>query len=66
MASRGIDVDDVTHVFNFDMPTSIDNFVHRVGRTGRAGRKGKSVTLFHEGEDRKKGPEFRKVLKVGA
>ncbi|KAM6997243.1 putative ATP-dependent RNA helicase DDX43 [Tautogolabrus adspersus] len=45
LASRGLDVHDITHVFNFDFPRNIEEYVHRVGRTGRAGRLGASVTL---------------------
>jgi ATP-dependent RNA helicase RhlE len=45
VAARGIDVDDVTHVINFDAPEDRDAYVHRVGRTGRAGRSGVGVTL---------------------
>ncbi len=45
VAARGIDVDDVEAVFNFDVPQDIEYYVHRIGRTGRAGRKGKSFTL---------------------
>ncbi|KAM4771056.1 putative ATP-dependent RNA helicase DDX43 [Rhinophrynus dorsalis] len=45
LASRGLDVLDITHVFNFDFPRNIEEYVHRVGRTGRAGRSGESVTL---------------------
>ncbi|NXL56900.1 DDX43 helicase, partial [Chordeiles acutipennis] len=45
LASRGLDVHDITHVFNFDFPRNIEEYVHRVGRTGRAGRTGQSVTL---------------------
>lgn len=37
VASRGLDVHDITHVFNFDFPRNIEEYVHRVGRTGRAG-----------------------------
>lgn len=37
LASRGLDVHDITHVFNFDFPRNIEEYVHRVGRTGRAG-----------------------------
>ncbi|XP_074532711.1 putative ATP-dependent RNA helicase DDX43 [Halichoeres trimaculatus] len=46
LASRGLDVHDITHVFNFDFPRNIEEYVHRVGRTGRAGRSGASVTLI--------------------
>ncbi|WP_343281997.1 DEAD/DEAH box helicase [Micrococcus sp. 2A] len=45
VAARGIDVDDVTHVFNFQAPEDEKTYVHRVGRTGRAGHKGIAVTL---------------------
>ncbi|KAJ7341658.1 hypothetical protein JRQ81_006087, partial [Phrynocephalus forsythii] len=45
LASRGLDVQDITHVFNFDFPRNIEEYVHRIGRTGRAGRTGESVTL---------------------
>ena len=37
VAARGLDIDDVAHVINYDMPGDIDDYVHRVGRTGRAG-----------------------------
>ena len=40
VAARGLDIDNVVHVINYDMPTDIDNYVHRIGRTGRAGNKG--------------------------
>jgi ATP-dependent RNA helicase RhlE len=45
VAARGLDVDDITHVINFDPPATADDYVHRVGRTGRAGRAGTGVTL---------------------
>ncbi|HEV3375673.1 MAG TPA: DEAD/DEAH box helicase [Thermoleophilaceae bacterium] len=45
VAARGIDVEDVTHVINFDAPEDRDAYVHRVGRTGRAGRHGVGITL---------------------
>ena len=45
VAARGLDVDDITHVINFDPPRTDDDYVHRVGRTGRAGRTGTGVTL---------------------
>jgi ATP-dependent RNA helicase RhlE len=45
IAARGIDVDTVTHVFNHDLPSLPESYVHRIGRTGRAGRRGFAVTL---------------------
>jgi ATP-dependent RNA helicase RhlE len=45
VAARGIDVDDVTHVINFDAPEDREAYVHRIGRTGRAGRRGVGITL---------------------
>lgn len=45
VAARGIDVDNVEAVFNFDVPEDIEYYVHRIGRTGRAGKKGRSFTL---------------------
>ncbi|MCL1141280.1 ATP-dependent RNA helicase SrmB [Shewanella gaetbuli] len=45
VAARGIDIDDITHVINFDMPRSADTYVHRIGRTGRAGAKGTAISL---------------------
>jgi ATP-dependent RNA helicase RhlE len=46
VAARGIDVDDVSHVINYDIPTTYDDYVHRIGRTGRAGKKGKALTFI--------------------
>lgn len=45
VAARGIDVDDVSHVFNFDLPRTADVYLHRIGRTGRAGKKGTALSL---------------------
>ncbi|WP_088105156.1 DEAD/DEAH box helicase [Halalkalibacter urbisdiaboli] len=45
VAARGIDVDNVTHVINYDIPQDPESYVHRIGRTGRAGRKGLALTL---------------------
>lgn len=46
VAARGIDVPDITHVINFDMPRSADIYVHRIGRTARAGKKGTAISLI--------------------
>jgi ATP-dependent RNA helicase RhlB len=48
VASRGIHVDDITHVFNYDVPDDAEDYVHRIGRTARAGAKGKSMTFCCE------------------
>lgn len=45
VAARGLDILDITHVFNFDMPRTADTYLHRIGRTGRAGRKGTAISL---------------------
>ncbi len=45
VASRGLDIDDITHVVNFDIPNSAEDYVHRVGRTARMGKEGAAVTL---------------------
>ncbi|MGN6584486.1 MAG: helicase-related protein, partial [Rhizobiaceae bacterium] len=45
VAARGLDIPDVSHVFNFDVPTHAEDYVHRIGRTGRAGRAGKAFTI---------------------
>jgi ATP-dependent RNA helicase RhlE len=46
VAARGIDVDDISHVINFDPPDDSETYVHRIGRTGRAGRQGIGITLL--------------------
>ena len=48
VAARGLDIPHVTHVINFDLPTDIDDYVHRIGRTGRAGKKGLATAFFSE------------------
>ncbi len=53
VAARGIDVDDLTHVINYSLPTDSQSYVHRIGRTGRAGRDGTAITLTTPSEYRK-------------
>jgi len=50
VASRGIDVPDITHVINFDLPTEPESYVHRIGRTGRAGQKGVAFSFCDPSE----------------
>ena len=45
VAARGLDIPDVSHVFNYDVPTHAEDYVHRIGRTGRAGKSGKAFTI---------------------
>ncbi|MDI6813057.1 MAG: DEAD/DEAH box helicase [Desulfitobacteriaceae bacterium] len=52
VAARGLDIDNVTHVINFDIPQDPEAYVHRIGRTGRAGRKGQAITLISPKEYR--------------
>jgi len=53
VAARGLDIDDVSHIFNYDIPREKENYIHRIGRTGRAGKKGKAITFIapHEIHD---------------
>ncbi len=50
IASRGIDVDGVSHIFNYDLPNIPESYVHRIGRTGRAGREGVAIAFCDENE----------------
>jgi len=52
VAARGLDIAGMSHVFNFDVPTNAEDYVHRIGRTGRAGKSGRAITLA-TGEDGK-------------
>jgi superfamily II DNA/RNA helicase len=58
VAARGLDIPDVSHVFNFDVPTHSEDYVHRIGRTGRAGKTGIAITLVaHEDKQHVSGIE---------
>lgn len=46
VAARGLDIDDISHVINFDMPRKVDIYIHRIGRTARAGNKGTAISLI--------------------
>jgi superfamily II DNA/RNA helicase len=50
VAARGLDIPAVSHIFNFDVPTHSEDYVHRIGRTGRAGRSGAALTIFTKPE----------------
>jgi ATP-dependent RNA helicase DeaD len=59
VAARGLHVDNITHVYNYDIPLDVDSYIHRVGRTARAGRRGEAVSLVEPGEN---GKAFRQIL----
>nr|AUI10978.2 vasa protein [Colossoma macropomum] len=61
VAARGLDIEHVQHVVNFDMPSSIDEYVHRIGRTGRCGNTGRAVSFFNPESDT---PLARSLVKV--
>ena len=63
IASRGIDVDDVTHVINYDLPYEPESYVHRIGRTARAGASG-SAFSFCDGEERKLLNAIEKLIRL--
>ena len=47
VAARGLDIDDITHVINYTIPQTHDDYIHRIGRTGRCGKRGKAYTFVH-------------------
>ncbi len=53
VAARGLDIENVTHVINYDVPFDAEQYIHRIGRTGRAGRTGDAITLVYHKERRK-------------
>ena len=64
VAARGIDVDDVELVINYDIPQDDEYYVHRIGRTGRAGREGKAVTLISGNEQKKRLADIERYAKA--
>jgi ATP-dependent RNA helicase DeaD len=52
VAARGLDISGITHIINFDVPTSPDVYVHRIGRTGRVGRSGRAITFYEPRQKR--------------
>ena len=59
--ARGLDVKDISYVINYDFPTQMEDYVHRVGRTGRAGAIGTSFTFFTE-DDKRFAEDLIKIL----
>jgi superfamily II DNA/RNA helicase len=62
VAARGLDIPEVSHVFNYDIPINAEDYVHRIGRTGRAGRSGTAYTLV-TGDDQKYLVAIEKLIK---
>lgn len=63
IAARGIDIDELTHVFNFDLPNVPETYVHRIGRTGRAGNEGIAIS-FCAAEERKELKDIEKLADI--
>lgn len=63
VAARGIDVNDLTHVINYNLPDEVESYIHRSGRTGRASSKGISISIIHSRETSKMGAIERKLGK---
>lgn len=59
VAARGLDIDDVSHVYNYEIPKDVESYTHRVGRTARAGKRGEAISLVAT-EDEKK--FFQQIL----
>jgi len=62
VAARGLDIKDVSYVVNYDLPKSIDEYVHRIGRTGRVGNLGKATSFYDSGEDQPLAKPLIKIL----
>jgi ATP-dependent RNA helicase DeaD len=58
VASRGLDIKGVTHIFNYDVPEKSDDYIHRIGRTARVGKSGKAITLLSPSDHQ----NFRRIL----
>lgn len=63
VAARGLDVNNLTHVINYNLPDELEAYIHRSGRTGRAGKEGTSITIIHSREKRKINDLEKKVGK---
>jgi superfamily II DNA/RNA helicase len=62
VAARGLDIPDVSHIYNFDVPYHADDYVHRIGRTGRAGRTGTAITIVAGANDVKAVAAIEKLI----
>ena len=62
VAARGLDVDDIRMVVNFDFPNDMESYIHRIGRTGRAGKKGIAVSFFVKEKNQRMARELVDIL----
>jgi len=62
VAARGLDIPEVSHIYNFDVPIHADDYVHRIGRTGRAGRTGTAITIVAGSNDAKAVAAIEKLI----
>ena len=72
VAARGLDIDDISHVINFDMPRTADVYVHRIGRTGRAGASGNAISFVSREDEQTLeriqkliGSDIKRIVKPG-
>jgi ATP-dependent RNA helicase RhlE len=63
LVSRGLDISDVTHVINFDMPDDSSNYIHRIGRTGRADKDGIAISFITKAEEKLQS-EIEEMMKM--
>ena len=63
VAARGLDIKSINQVVNYEMPTNLEDYIHRIGRTGRAGREGEAHSFFHPTNDVDRAAKLAKLLR---